>query len=384
MLLIVVALAGCGTPKPPSPAAGAILSSRPLPGAPAGATGTRIVYASTAPDGASIAVSGLVIVPAAQAPAGGRLIVAWMHPTTGIAQDCAPSTGPNPFGQIQGLNRFLSAGYVVVATDYPGLGTADQTPSGTPPNETPALAVPPVHPYLVGASEARAALDSVRAAGNLPNVSASKRFAVWGHSQGGHAALFVASLAPSYAPELQLVGVAAAAPVTDIAALIEQPAQDPLWGGLLSYTVSSWSQLFGLDTAGIVPAEAAPAITQAAKDCLQNGVQLNRLEEDAAPLSDQPVTPTGQWQTMLSQNDPQPWQSGVPVFLAQGEKDPIIDPSLTREFARRLCAQGVPVRYRSMRGVDHYTAGVRSANAVADWIAKRFASEPPPDDCRKL
>ncbi len=370
VLLIFVALAACGTPKPPPAMPGAIISSEPLPGAPAGATGTRIVYGSTAPDGAPIVVSGLVVVPAAPAPSGGRLIVAWMHPTTGIAQDCAPSTGPNPFGQIQGLNRFLSAGYVVVATDYPGLGTTN--------------GAPPIHPYMVGASEARAALDSVRAVGNMPAVGAGKRFVVWGHSQGGHAALFVAAQAPTYAPELHLVGVAAAAPVTDVAAMIEPPAQDPLWGGLLAYTVSSWSQLFGLDPAGIVPVEAVPTITQAAKDCLENGVQLSRLVDDSTPLSDQPVTPTGRWQTLLAENDPQPWQSGVPVYLAQGERDPIIDPSQTRGFALRLCQQGVPVRYRSMRGVDHYTAGVRSANAVADWIAKRFAGEPPPDDCRRL
>ncbi len=133
--------------------------------------------------------------------------------------------GPTPFAQIQGLTQFLAHGDVVVATDYPGLGLAGP------------------HPYLVGASEARAALDLVRAAHNLPEAHAGTRFAVWGHSQGGQAALFAVGLAPSYAPDLQLVGAAAAAPVTDIAALLNQPADDPLWGALLAYTVASWSQV---------------------------------------------------------------------------------------------------------------------------------------------
>jgi dipeptidyl aminopeptidase/acylaminoacyl peptidase len=137
----------------------------------------RIVYASTAPDGESATVSALVIVPTAPAPPDGRPVLAWLHPTTGVDRACAPTLGPAPFTQIQGLPLFLAAGYAVVATDYPGLGG------------------PGIHPYLVGASEAHAALDSVRAARHLPGVQAGMRFAVWGHSQGGHAALFTGQLA---------------------------------------------------------------------------------------------------------------------------------------------------------------------------------------------
>lgn len=59
----------------------------------------------------------------------------------------------------------LARGYVVTATDYPGLG------------------MPRPHPYLVGISEGRAVLDSVRAARALPEARASGNFAVWGHSQ---------------------------------------------------------------------------------------------------------------------------------------------------------------------------------------------------------
>jgi hypothetical protein len=52
---------------------------------------------------------------------------------------------PDNAGMIWGLADILAKGYVVVATDYPGLGT------------------PGIHPYLIGISEARAVLDSVRA-----------------------------------------------------------------------------------------------------------------------------------------------------------------------------------------------------------------------------
>src|SRR5262249_22535089 len=135
-----------------------------------------------------------------------RPIVAWAHPTTGVVPRCAPSLAWFGFQQIQGLADMLARGYVVTVTDYPGLGT------------------PETHPYLVGDSEARAVIDSVRAARTIPEVVADDRVAVWGHSQGGQAALFTGMIVNQYAPELTLVGVAAAAPATDLATLMKDDA----------------------------------------------------------------------------------------------------------------------------------------------------------------
>lgn len=101
---------------------------------------------------------------------------------------------PDVGGMMWNLPNMIAEGYIVVATDYPGLGTEG------------------IHPYLIGESEARSVLDSVRAVRDLPNSGASNRFAVLGHRQGGHAALFTGEVAARYAPDLKLVGMAAAAP----------------------------------------------------------------------------------------------------------------------------------------------------------------------------
>jgi alpha-beta hydrolase superfamily lysophospholipase len=381
-LLIAFALGACSAPPPvppppvppppvpPAPVAahrpGDVLHAEAMQGAPAGASATRIVYASTAPDGSAIAVAGFVVAPSGAAPAGGRPVVAWLHATTGVDRACAPSTGPGPFAQVQGLERFLAAGDVVVATDYPGLGA------------------PGVHPYLVGESEARAALDSVRAARNLPGTQAGSLVAVWGHSQGGQAALFTAQLAAAYAPDLRLVAAAAAAPVTDPAALLGTPGRDPLWGGLLSYTVWSWSQRFGAGAAGIVPQADPGVIAAPAKDCLQTADELKKLIADAAPLNGTPVQPDAHWRALLAENAPGATPPAVPVLLAQGSVDPVIPPVLTRAYARLLCGAHVPVRYLAMPGVDHYTIAMVTSDAVAAWIADRFAGAPARDDCPAL
>ena len=85
---------------------------------------------------------------------------------------------------IWGLPNNARQELCLVATDYPGLGT------------------PGTHPYLIGVSEGRAGLTPYAPPGALPRTGASNRFAVWGHSQGGQAALYTGELAKSYAPEL--------------------------------------------------------------------------------------------------------------------------------------------------------------------------------------
>jgi secretory lipase len=143
---------------------GTLIRQEPMLGAPDGAAAYRVLYRSTNPEGGPIAVSGVIIVPTGPAPEGGRPIVAWAHPTTGIVPRCAPSLAVFIFQQIAGSREMVERGYAIAATDYPGLGT------------------PGPHPYLVGNSEARAVIDSVRVARLLPGVGSASRYAVWGHS----------------------------------------------------------------------------------------------------------------------------------------------------------------------------------------------------------
>ncbi len=82
----------------------------------------RILYRSLDPGGRPIAVSGSVIIPDFAIPPGGRRIVAWAHPTTGVARHCAPTLTQTPFDSIAGLTDLVAAGLVVVAPIIPGSG----------------------------------------------------------------------------------------------------------------------------------------------------------------------------------------------------------------------------------------------------------------------
>jgi pimeloyl-ACP methyl ester carboxylesterase len=356
---------------PPSEVAGApgtLVRQEVIDGAPLGATTYRVLYRSTGFDNKPILVSGVVIVPPGDPPPGGRPIVAWAHPTSGVVPRCAPSLAIFLFEQIQGLRSFVRDGYVVAATDYPGLGT------------------PGPHPYLVGTSEARAVIDSVRVAAKLPGAGGGKKFVVWGHSQGGHAALFTGIIAKTYAPELDLLGVAAAAPATDLATLMNEDIDSVGGKNITAMTLWSWQRVFDAKMDKVVDPRAMPAIDQLAQECIEGPFDLRRRQLTEQPLEHYFLTTkkpsdVEPWHTLLAENSPGALPPEIPVFLAQGADDTIVHPDVTKAYAARLCTAGSKVRMLSMPNIGHGRAAQASTQAMLEWTGNRFARLPAPDDC---
>jgi alpha-beta hydrolase superfamily lysophospholipase len=359
---------------PPSPIgagdAGTIVRAEPLETAPAGSRGWRVLYRSTAPDGSPIAVSGTVFAPSAPTAPGSRRVVAWAHPTTGVDRRCAPSTAADGgAATVPGLADLLRAGYVVTATDYPGLGT------------------PGPHPYLVGRSEATAMLDSVRAAGRLDS-GAGRTVALWGHSQGGHAALFAGQVAPEYAPELDVVGIAAAAPATELAELLRRDVGGLSGNVLASMALVSWSEVYadrGVTLDAVVEPAAVPLVELIAGRCIESAAQdlidvpdaeiLRMGFLDADPWSIPP------WDALLAENTPGATAVDVPVFVAQGTADTVVWPGVTASWIADQCRAGVIVDERLYQGRTHPEIAAASAADVRSWIADRFEGRAPPAAC---
>jgi acetyl esterase/lipase len=347
---------------------GTLVRQQPMDGAPLGAAAYRVLYRSTGLKDEPIFVSGVVVVPQGEPPPGGRPIIAWAHPTSGIAPRCAPSLAIFIFQQIQGLRAFVERGYVVAATDYPGLGT------------------PGPHPYLVGVSEARAVIDAVRVAGAMPGAGSGKRFAVWGHSQGGQAALFTGAIAKTYAPELTLIGVAAAAPATDLVALMNDDINSVGGKNITAMTLWSWHRVYGAAIDNIVDPRAIPVIDRLARECIEGPLDLIERQRTGKPLEQHFLTVEGPakiepWRSLLEMNTPGVLQPNIPVFLAQGTNDQIVRPDVTRDYMKKLCAAGSRVEMMNLPNIGHGRAAQASASAAADWMTDQFAGKPAPNDC---
>jgi Secretory lipase len=168
----------------------------------------QVLYRSQAATGEAIAVSGTVLVPSKPwTGTGSRPLVSYAVGTRGIGDACAPSYTLTQGTDYEGLfiAAALDKGWAVAVTDMQGLGT------------------PGMHTYEVGGSQGRAVLDIVRAAQRLPGtgLNTATPVGVWGYSQGGTSAGWAAELAGSYAPELDLKGVAAGGVPADLIAVAE-------------------------------------------------------------------------------------------------------------------------------------------------------------------
>lgn len=348
---------------------GTLIRQEPMFGAPDGAAAYRVLYRSTSPEGRPIAVSGVIIVPTGPAPSGGRPTVAWAHPTTGIVPHCAPSLALFIFQQIAGSRQLLDRGYAIAATDYPGLGT------------------PGPHPYLVGNSEARSVIDSVRVARSFPGVGNGNGYAVWGHSQGGQAALFTGLISKSYAPELRLVGVAAAAPATDLATLMTDDLNTTGGRNLTAMTVWSWARVYGAPMDNVIAPAAMPTVNRLATECIESIFDVLLRDATSKPLAQEFLTVANPavlepWRSLLVRNTPGALPSSIPVFLAQGTTDGLVRPAVTQTYMQQLCRAGSRVSLLMMPNVSHGFAGRDSANAAVDWMTDRFAGNTAPNDCR--
>jgi pimeloyl-ACP methyl ester carboxylesterase len=349
---------------------GALLRSEQLAGVtlPAGMQGWRILYATSVNDATPATAVATVFAPVTPPP-GPRPVILWTHGTTGLMQKCMPSLVSAPTEGIPAREKIAEAGWVVVATDY-SFAEKDGP-----------------HPYIIGEGEARSTLDAMRAAKQMPELMLDKRAVVWGHSQGGHAALWTGIVAPRYAPELEIAGVAAIAPAADIKNILELNV--PVDRRLGPYLAASYSAFYPdvkfeealrpealdagrqmIELCGFVPPEDAQRTSELtatfdgpALATETNAALEKRLEQNAAMKA-----------------------IAAPVLIAQGLADTVVLPEATNTYVDKRCAANQRLEYWTFTGLDHGTIvqpGTPLDAPLVGWTTARFAGEPQIQGCAR-
>ncbi|AZS36386.1 putative inactive lipase [Microbacterium lemovicicum] len=338
---------------------------------PAGGEVQRILYTTQDSAGRAAVASALVITPV-DPPPGPRPVVSWNHGTTGVARSCAPSLREDSAidWAIPAVDEVMARGWVVVASDYSGQGA------------------PGVFPYLIGAGEARSSLDAVLAAREAQArsttgfVELGSEVAVWGHSQGGHAALWTAQLARDYTPQLTIVGTAVAAPVADPKAL----AGELIRGGagaelsvLTAWVLAPYSQTYpdvSLNTY-VTPAARAIVREMTQRCLLEPGVVVS-LVSALGVSEDRPIYSAGLIGGALGDRLAQNAATGPfpsPVLAVWGSADEVVPPRLQEEWVRSQCDAGTAIDSAVLAGYSHVqpiTPGSRFLPTLMRWTAERF------------
>lgn len=359
--------AGTAFYTPPSPLPGAkhgdVIWWRTQRGsdALAGAGSNRLLLYRSQGVAGTVAVSGSVAVPKGTPPKGGWPVITWAHGTTGIADQCAPTRDGRLTSYIHPLlQRWLKRGYAVVRTDYEGLGTPAQ-----------------VHPYLIGPSEGRGVLDIARAARKLDR-RLGRNVVIAGHSQGGQAALFAASLAPAYTPELKVRGTDAFAPASHLGEQL--PLVVALQSPSPAYATYAMMVSRGLDLArpalGVTRTlsdDAASRYGQVDAVCQSALLKPGAFGDIAPATLFRAGTDFAPFVAALEQlDDPENLRIRTPVRIDQGAADATVFPAYSQQTADAYRKRGTKVTYETYKGVGHGEVPLAAATKATAWIEARL------------
>jgi pimeloyl-ACP methyl ester carboxylesterase len=358
VIAAALAVALYAVPSPlPYGKPGAVISSRPFTGGSAlrhASANTFVLYHTSSPGERDVAVSGVISVPKGTPPAEGWPIISWAHGTTGNAPQCAPSHSPSENVEQRLLDGFVDAGYAVAQTDYEGEGT------------------PGVHPYFANVAGAHDTIDIVRAARAL-YTQISNRWIVMGHSEGGTVALFAASVAPSWAPGLRLLGAVSYAPASDITDALgyamthAQPTRTLALVMMMVQGIASTDP--AIDLHRILSAKGMALLPQLQTFCAGNLMDSPAWNAIAPSSLFQPDAPMDRLIHDFASNEPLNLPIHVPLLLEQGDQDELVSPSLTQALHSNLRGNGVNVQLDMVDGANHDTVLARSFDRVKAWLA---------------
>ena len=331
-----------------------------------GGTAYRMLYVSARPDDSPAASGAMVFIPDSPAPAEGRPVLAWAHGTVGMGDSCAPSRTPRGMADLDvWLEQAMALGWVVVATDYVGLGT--------PGDEL----------YLVSNAEANDVVHSVQALRSWDLAQASNRYAVYGHSQGGHSALWTGHLSDDIDPSLELVGVAAAAPAALLPEIVGVQWDTAAGWAIGPEALVGWQFVDPtLPIDGVLTQAGRDNAERLAQECIEPAALEGYLRTDlgqdffAVNPSDTPG-----WADLISEQTPPPLPADMPVFVAQGTADEVVLPWPQAMLQEEWCAAGSTLAVDWLGGVNHMKAAIVAGPEAMLWIADRFAGRPAPRTC---
>jgi hypothetical protein len=327
----------------------------------------QILYRSTSATDAPNTVSGTLLVPRTPWSHGPRPLVSYAVGTHGLGDSCAPSVKlrSGTENEIVLISQALLAGWAVVLTDYEGLGT------------------PGPHTYAVGRSEGHAVLDAARAAARVPGsgLSPSGPVGLFGYSQGGQATTFAGELAPSYAPELNLVGIATGGVPADLGAVARFNDGNVGFSLVLGAAAGYAAAYPDVPFAGILNDAGRATVARVERACtveLATIAPLRRLSEFVTvpdPLADP------RWQARLAENRAGTRAPAAPVYLYHGSADELIPLAVGRQLRADWCRLGASVRWQEIPLAEHILGVAVGGPAAMAWLGDRFAGRPATSNC---
>jgi len=324
---------------------------------PAGTALSKIVYQSERLNGSPVPVSGFILWPyAARSHSDGYPVVAWAHGTSGAMANHAPSNLKNLWQHFLAPYQLALQGYVVVATDYAGLGVQKD-----------ASGAPIMHEYLASPSQGNDVIHSVTAA-RVAFPEISRQYVVVGHSQGGGAAWAVAQRAAA-GPIPGYLGAIAISPYTNF--LNEESVFSPRIGAAICRGIASSFPDF--DPREILTPEGEKRVALMFQTGAGVAAAMAIFYDADLVKPDWKENPHVQKHGDLTGNGGKPIRG--PLLVIHGEADTMNSPAAVKVAVENTANMfpSAQLEFVWLPDVRHAPALGASQRLWMDWIADRFA-----------
>ncbi|WP_406234027.1 lipase family protein [Nocardia sp. NBC_01009] len=333
----------------------------------------QLLYRTTDLFGKPTAAVTTVVLPAGADPNRTRPLVSLQFYYDSASPDCAPSfvlqqgsglagaEGIHSQSELIALAALISQGWAISIPDYEGLDGH--------------LAVAEEPGYMT--------LDGIRAAERFEPLGldgANTPVAMWGYSGGGMGSGWAAEMQPTYAPELNVKGVALGAPTSDVVSLLH--VNGSMFASLIGIGISSLRKAypsFKEAADRFLTPEGRALMDRTERQCLpRNALTMMFIDYQrllTIPIADFLAVPEIKEvfdATVLGRNIPT-----TPIFLYQGVFDEAVPWWTNDRLAQQYCAGGASVVYTRDHLSEHLTLPSLGMGQTFNWLKSRLAPNAP-------
>ncbi len=360
-------------------APGAVLKTRPitLQGATLGGafSASQVLYRTTGELGQPTVTVATIIKPLLPLP---TKIVSYQTAYDALGAQCDPSYtlqggsggDSTSSAEAQVISAYVATGDTVVVPDYEGTnldwGAGQESGYGT--------------------------LDGIRAAEQVLGVSqGSTPVAMVGYSGGSIATEFASELQPTYAPSLDLVGVAEGGVPVDFAHNLNYINGSQSWSGVIPAVLVGIGRAFNIDMSKYASPYGMQVVNEVQHQCINSfygnypGLTVQKLLKPqyqnflGIPL----IARITNELTMSDTGTPH-----GPLFIgvgnADGTGDGVMVAADVRELAYTYCQRGVSVQFNEYNGDDHTAAAVPFEIAAFSFVNQRLSGLAASNGCSSI
>lgn len=362
---------------------GTVLKSRPVtlgvPGSGVGAVpGVQLLYRTQDEQGRASATVTTVLNPTG--PVNGGL-VAYLSFYDALGDRCSPSytlRGGDPgaanrqlaYAEAALVLGLAAQGYAVTVPDFEGTD---------------------LH-WVAGHESGWSTLDSIRATESYLGMPGTQKVGLFGYSGGSIAGEWAAELAPTYAPELNIVGAAVGGLPVHLAHNLRYVNGSRSWSGVIPAVLVSLGRAFGIKVDRFSSKYGKRVMAEVEDQCIGSfngnypGLRVQQLVKKKyhAFLKVRPFAKVINSLIMGST----PGHPTTPLFMGVGNHDGSGDDVMVvkdvQGLAHQYCGEGVPVQLEVYAGAGHSEAGLSFFPDAMSFLGQRFAGLPFAGNCAEI